>query len=160
MYECIAGGGAGLCQGVITTPMELLKIRGQARLAVAASLTNTAAPSANLNSKPNQSSYANVKQTSNLSTKVESGASQKPSESTIFKECVKIVKNEGFRGIYKGAGPTLLRDIPFSMCYFPMFAHLNHANLNADGTSKPLWSLVSGVGAGAFSAWIVTPLDC
>ena len=30
-YECMAGGGAGFCQVIVTSPMELLKIKGQSK---------------------------------------------------------------------------------------------------------------------------------
>ena len=30
----------------------------------------------------------------------------------------------GLRGVYQGAGATLLRDVPFSILYFPMFSNL------------------------------------
>lgn len=126
-YECLAGGGAGLCQVVITSPMELLKIRGQSKA---------------------QLSGPNTSQTS-----------AKTSSPSLLGEVLKVIRNDGIRGIYRGAGSTLVRDIPFSMTYFPLFAHLNHLNLNQDGTSKPLWSLASGLGAGAFSAWLFTPMD-
>ena len=124
--------------------MELLKIKGQSQKVL---LSNHSAASKH-----------------SISSSVASNASifseTPPPKSSLTQEVAKIVRKEGLGGIYKGFGPTMLRDVPFSMVYFPLFAHLNHMNLNQDGTSKPLWSLVAGVGAGAFSAWLFTPLDC
>ena len=134
----MAGGGAGFCQVIITSPMELLKIKGQSK----AQLTG-----------PN-SAHVNA---TLVDSKTCSAKSTNPS---ILREVLKVIKSDGIGGIYRGAGSTLVRDIPFSMTYFPLFAHLNHLNLNEDGTSKPLWSLASGLTAGAFSAWLFTPMDC
>ena len=32
---------------------------------------------------------------------------------------------QGILGLYKGTGATMLRDVSFSMVYFPLFANLN-----------------------------------
>ena len=34
-----------------------------------------------------------------------------------------VIKELGFRGLYKGARACFLRDIPFSAIYFPSYAH-------------------------------------
>lgn len=36
-----------------------------------------------------------------------------------------LMRERGILGLYKGFTPTFLRDVSFSMLYFPLFAHLN-----------------------------------
>jgi len=96
--EMLAGGSAGLCQIVITTPMELLKIQLQdaGRIAALAKLAPTTA-----------GGPAPV---------------VKVSATTIATE---LLKSKGITGLYKGTAATCLRDVSFSMVYFPLFARLN-----------------------------------
>lgn len=89
--EMLAGGGAGLCQIIVTTPMELLKIQGQDAGRTVSSAANK----------------GTVKQ-------------QK-----AFKIAYELVKTKGFTSLYKGIAATMLRDVSFSMIYFPLFAHLS-----------------------------------
>merc|ERR1712180_474880 len=90
--EMVAGGSAGLCQIVITTPMELLKIQLQDAGRVAA-------------------------------TEGAAGASAKKiSALSITKE---LLRTKGIFGLYKGTSATMLRDVSFSVVYFPLFANLN-----------------------------------
>lgn len=37
-----------------------------------------------------------------------------------------LVKTKGITGLYKGTGATMLRDVSFSVIYFPLFATLNN----------------------------------
>lgn len=46
----------------------------------------------------------------------------KPSASTL---ALQLLKEKGIFGLYKGIGPTIARDITFSIIYFPLFAQLN-----------------------------------
>jgi len=107
--ELLAGGGAGFCQVVVTTPMEIVKIRGQ--------LT---------------------------------GAS--------ISQCVSEL---GLRGLYKGYTPTLLRDVFFSMIFFPMQAEMKTSWIKDDDreSTKLVKSFTCGITAGGFSAALSTPLD-
>lgn len=36
-----------------------------------------------------------------------------------------ILRERGFFGLYKGFRPTIMRDVSFSIFYFPLFAELN-----------------------------------
>jgi len=70
-----------------------------------------------------------------------------------------VVKELGFRGLYKGAKACLLRDIPFSAIYFPAYAHCKQYFANADGHVEPWALLTAGFIAGAPAASLVTPAD-
>ena len=43
------------------------------------------------------------------------------SEETMKKGPLRIAKDLGFRGLYTGLNATILRDVPFSMVYFPTY---------------------------------------
>jgi solute carrier family 25 glutamate transporter 18/22 len=38
---------------------------------------------------------------------------------------ISLVKEKGIAGLYRGIGPTMARDVTFSMLYFPLFAKLD-----------------------------------
>jgi solute carrier family 25 glutamate transporter 18/22 len=95
----LAGGSAGLCQIIITTPMELLKIQLQDAGRVAAQ-TKLAPAAAGAVAAP----------------------VQKLSATGI---ALDLIKTKGITGLYKGTGATMLRDVSFSVIYFPLFANLN-----------------------------------
>lgn len=56
-----------------------------------------------------------------------------------------------------------MRDVPFSMIYFPLFANLNALGREKLGDVQaraPFWqSFMAGCGAGSVAAVAVTPLD-
>ncbi|XP_023209278.1 mitochondrial glutamate carrier 1 [Xiphophorus maculatus] len=146
--EVLAGCGAGTCQVVVTTPMEMLKIQLQdaGRLAAqrpVAAPTQAAAPG------PAPSLVA--------------PAARRPSATGIT---ANLLKTRGLAGLYRGAGATLMRDVPFSMIYFPLFANLNALGRESAGgqadvqAQAPFWqSFVAGCAAGSVAAVAVTPLD-
>jgi hypothetical protein len=47
-----------------------------------------------------------------------------PSQRKPFSTVAGNVLRSGIRGVYQGAGATLLRDVPFSIIYFPFFSNL------------------------------------
>uniref|UniRef100_A0A182YN21 Uncharacterized protein n=1 Tax=Anopheles stephensi TaxID=30069 RepID=A0A182YN21_ANOST len=98
-----AGGLAGLCQIVITTPMELLKIQMQdaGRVAAQAKAVGKTMP--------------------------------KVSATSIAME---LIRTKGITGLYKGTGATMLRDVSFSIVYFPLFATLNALGPRRDDGSN------------------------
>lgn len=77
-----------------------------------------------------------------------------------------IVKELGLKGLYKGAGACLLRDIPFSSIYFTAYSHLKsdffHEGRVIDGQKKkltPLELLSAGALAGMPASYLATPAD-
>ncbi|KAF5894230.1 mitochondrial glutamate carrier 1-like, partial [Clarias magur] len=140
--EILAGCGAGTCQVVVTTPMEMLKIQLQdaGRLAAQRSVSASAPAASSSLESPHQ-------------------AAVRRSATAITLE---LLRTQGLRGLYKGTGATLLRDVPFSMIYFPLFANFNAVGRRGDLAHERapfLQSFASGCAAGSVAAVAVTPLD-
>jgi len=130
--QMLAGGLAGLCQIVITTPMELLKIQLQDAGRLAAQMKAAGQSTKDL---------------------------PKISALSVTRE---LLATKGISGLYKGVGATMLRDVSFSVVYFPLFATLNDLGPRKSPDSKEAvfwWSFVSGMAAGSFSACAVNPAD-
>ncbi|KAJ3120340.1 mitochondrial aspartate-glutamate transporter agc1 [Physocladia obscura] len=78
------------------------------------------------------------------------------------KSAMQIVRSLGLLGLYKGAAACLLRDIPFSGIYFPVYAHLKKDIFHEGKNGKKLSIgelLISGAIAGIPAAYLVTPAD-
>lgn len=149
--EMLAGCGAGMCQVIVTTPMEMLKIQLQdaGRLAVQ-------------QQKPVMMTPTKLVATNAvLSRSYNSGmvisAPRAVSATQIAKE---LLQTQGIRGLYKGLGATLMRDVPFSIVYFPLFANLNRLGKPSPEASSPFyWAFLSGCAAGSTAAVAVNPCD-
>ncbi|XP_035212954.1 mitochondrial glutamate carrier 1-like isoform X1 [Stegodyphus dumicola] len=127
--EMIAGGSAGFCQIIVTTPMELLKIQLQDAGRVA---TKSAA---------------------------EGGTVVSTSATSI---ALQLLRSRGIAGLYKGTAATMLRDVNFSIVYFPLFAHLNALGpRKKDGSGEAVFwtSFLAGCVAGSTAAFTVNPFD-
>uniref|UniRef100_A0A665UCL9 Mitochondrial glutamate carrier 2 n=1 Tax=Echeneis naucrates TaxID=173247 RepID=A0A665UCL9_ECHNA len=72
-----------------------------------------------------------------------------------------LLRTKGVTGLYRGLGATLMRDIPFSVVYFPLFAHLHQLGQHSsEDPSVPFyWSFTSGCLAGSIAAVVVSPCD-
>lgn len=71
-----------------------------------------------------------------------------------------LIKEKGIAGLYKGTGATALRDVSFSVVYFPLFATLNQFGpRTADGSAVFWVSFLSGCAAGSIAALSVNPFD-
>jgi solute carrier family 25 aspartate/glutamate transporter 12/13 len=77
----------------------------------------------------------------------------------VPKSTVQILKELGFRGLYKGAAACLLRDIPFSAIYFPTYAKSKEYLADPVTGPSPLNLLTAGAFAGIPAASLVTPAD-
>jgi len=199
--EMLAGGSAGLCQIVITTPMELLKISMQdagrqaiskptppyaaavASAAVANNFPAMVASAAERNAGIQGASkvVARSMATSTLNpatvaadsvkqmaadakanaSKVVSASTPKPSQLSATSLALNLVRTKGILGLYKGTGATAMRDVTFSLVYFPLFAHLRDMGPKRPGTDQvPFYhSFISGCAAGCVAAVAVNPVD-
>ena len=127
-----AGGCAGLFQIAVTTPMELLKIQMQDAGRVAAQLKAAGQSTAHL---PKISALSLTK---------------------------KLLQEKGIFGLYKGLGATALRDVSFSLIFFPLFTNLNKMGPRKEVGSREAvfwWSFLAGIAAGSISAVAVNPFD-
>uniref|UniRef100_A0AAX7SFN7 Mitochondrial glutamate carrier 1 n=1 Tax=Astatotilapia calliptera TaxID=8154 RepID=A0AAX7SFN7_ASTCA len=131
--EMLAGCGAGTCQVIVTTPMEMLKIQLQDfYLIVFFSVTNPKLAAGTVETKS-------------------------PTAMQITRQ---LLREKGIAGLYKGLGATLLRDVPFSIIYFPLFANLNNfGKRGAEGPAPFYVSFISGCVAGSTAAVAVNPVD-
>ncbi|XP_016996864.2 mitochondrial glutamate carrier 1 [Drosophila takahashii] len=74
----------------------------------------------------------------------------------------KLLRERGIFGLYKGVGATGVRDITFSMIYFPLMSIINDKGpRKTDGSGEAVfyWSLLAGLIGGMTAAFMVTPLD-
>ncbi|KAM9536275.1 solute carrier family 25 member 55a [Salvelinus alpinus] len=148
--EMLAGCGAGICQVVITTPMEMLKIQLQdaGRLAAQQRMPAVMSPTKLAATNTVLSRSYNVGP---------SPAARAVSATQIARD---LLHTQGIQGLYKGLGATLMRDVPFSMVYFPLFAHLNRLGQPSRDQSAPFyWAFLSGCLAGSTAAVAVNPCD-
>ena len=57
-----------------------------------------------------------------------------------------LLRTKGILGLYKGTAATMLRDVSFSVVYFPMFARLNSLGpKKADGSGNGTHSFDIGL---------------
>ncbi|CAL1609066.1 unnamed protein product [Knipowitschia caucasica] len=149
--EMLAGCGAGMCQVVVTTPMEMLKIQLQDAGRVSAQQQKPVMMA------PTKLGTTNTLLTRSYNSGTAVAAPRAVSATQIAKE---LLRTQGIQGLYRGLGATLMRDVPFSIVYFPLFANLNRLGKpNADGSSPFYWAFLSGCAAGSFAAVAVNPCD-
>lgn len=70
-----------------------------------------------------------------------------------------VVSKLGVKGMYSGTTATLMRDVPFSVLFFPMYSNLLKVMADSDGKNSLLQNLSAGGIAGAFASGSVTPTD-
>ncbi|KAI4903118.1 hypothetical protein NFI96_015700 [Prochilodus magdalenae] len=135
LKEMLAGCGAGTCQVIITTPMEMLKIQLQDAGRIAA-------------------------QRKLMPQAVSPGGPVEMKSPTAMQLTRDLLREKGIAGLYKGLGATLLRDVPFSIIYFPLFANLNNLGKKEEEGPAPFYvSFISGCIAGSTAAVAVNPVD-
>lgn len=99
------------------------------------------------------------------------------SNNGILEEFRLIISMNGPRALYRGLGPMILRDVPFSALYFLSFESFKNAlstsehlgswgkpyhearGLKVPGSVETLQAFVCGVAAGTFATMVTTPFD-
>ena len=66
------------------------------------------------------------------------GEAAKASPEQLKKGAVHIIRQLGIVGLYKGATACLMRDIPFSAVYFPVYSHFKTDVFHQDYHGKEL----------------------
>uniref|UniRef100_H2NCC2 Mitochondrial glutamate carrier 1 n=1 Tax=Pongo abelii TaxID=9601 RepID=H2NCC2_PONAB len=144
LKEMLAGCGAGTCQVIVTTPMEMLKIQLQDAGRIAAQRKILAA-------------QGQLSAQGGAQPSVEAPAAPRPTAIQLTRD---LLRSRGIAGLYKGLGATLLRDVPFSVVYFPLFANLNQLGRPASEEKSPFYvSFLAGCVAGSAAAVAVNPCD-
>ncbi|KAI5934931.1 Mitochondrial glutamate carrier 1 [Manis javanica] len=142
--EMLAGCGAGTCQVIVTTPMEMLKIQLQDAGRIDAQKKILAA-------------QTQLPAQGDTRPPVEAPSAPRPTATQLTRD---LLQSRGIAGLYKGLGATLLRDVPFSVVYFPLFANLNQLGQPASGEKSPFYvSFLAGCVAGSAAAVAVNPCD-
>lgn len=83
-------------------------------------------------------------------------------EGAAPKGAVHIIRQLGIVGLYRGASACLLRDIPFSAIYFPVYSHLKSDVFQEGYNGKQLSfleTLSAAAIAGMPAAYLTTPAD-
>ncbi|XP_061590920.1 mitochondrial glutamate carrier 1-like [Cololabis saira] len=150
--EMLAGCCAGMCQVVVTTPMEMLKIQMQDAGRLVAQ--QRVMPSMVTTMKMGGTSAV-------LSRSYNTAHAPQPMRVSATEITKELLRTKGVTGLYKGLGATLMRDIPFSVVYFPLFAHLHQLGRHSpqDPSVPFYWSFMSGCLAGCVAAVAVSPCD-
>lgn len=73
-----------------------------------------------------------------------------------------LFREKGISGLYKGITATMMRDVSFSVVYFPLFATLNQYGPRKDdgsGDAAFFVSFAAGCASGSMAALAVNPID-
>ena len=90
-----------------------------------------------------------------VKTRVESGAFQYRSVAVALQS---ILTTEGVRGLTRGLGPTLARDVPFSALYLA-FYDLLKAQTASSSLSPDAGHMLAGLGSGLLASLVTQPAD-
>lgn len=92
-----------------------------------------------------------------IKTRVESGSFQYRS---VARALVSIISKEGIRGLTRGLGPTLARDVPFSGLYLAFYEMLKSKTPAWLTSSSPGSAhMMAGLGAGLLASIVTQPAD-
>ncbi|KAM0753541.1 mitochondrial carrier [Meredithblackwellia eburnea MCA 4105] len=135
-YESmLAGAGAGLVTSVVTCPLDVIKTKLQASGA------------------QSQPPLSVVQQQS--STNYNKGKSR-----GVAGTCRFIWRNDGFRGFYRGLGPTIIGYLPTWAIYFTVYDKVKEhmTRIRGRGRDDPIAHVVAAMSAGASGTIVTNPL--
>jgi solute carrier family 25 protein 38 len=89
---------------------------------------------------------------------MEYGGPQRVSYKNTFDALATIARSEGPRGLYRGLGPTVLTNAPFSALYYMFYTRLKSA-LASDEHPQAAVNFVSGVVAATAATLLTQPAD-
>ncbi|KAI5633391.1 mitochondrial carrier protein domain-containing protein [Phthorimaea operculella] len=155
--QMCAGGLAGACQIVITTPMELLKIQMQDAGRVAAQAKAAGKEFKRVTAMELTKKLLAERGIMGLYKGIGATGARDVSFSIVYfplfatlndlgpKDAFggtpfwKLLAKRGIMGLYKGIGATGARDVSFSIVYFPLFATLNDLGPKDAFGGTPFW---------------------
>ncbi|GAB6020328.1 hypothetical protein CHUAL_003041 [Chamberlinius hualienensis] len=150
----IAGASAGFCQALVSSPMELAKTRMQ--------LKQDCVKPVNFHHVVHQRGNQSLNLTGSRAMTVDalsysSSVSMKPYKSPM--DClVRIHRQEGLRGVYKGCLITVIRDVPSFGIYFGTYEYF-YQSLSRSSSSQALSIILAG-GLSGTASWVLTyPID-
>ncbi|GJP71455.1 hypothetical protein CLOP_g2289 [Closterium sp. NIES-67] len=144
VLEIIAGGGGGFCQVVFTNPVEIVKVRMQAR-----KKTTTAGGGSASSSDSEAEGAVSLAGGASGAVAAEGGKQQQQQQGG--KTSWQVVQELGIRGLYSGSSVTLARDVPSTALFFACYAALKQV--------MPDQTFVDGCLAAVPAAYLVTPMD-
>ncbi len=137
----IAGAVAGSMTSLITCPLDVVKTRMQY-----------------LPILKDQMREGGRGMLANLQDANKAANQPRPYKGTLI-SLRRIWAEEGFRGLYRGLGPTLLGYLPTFSIYFPAYHNYKYYLANVSGRSgnDPLVHLAAAMSAGATSSFTTNP---
>ena len=83
-----------------------------------------------------------------------------PSRSSLS-HLKQTIRSEGYRGLYRGYGTMIMREIPFSFIQFPVWEYLKQVAIDRKGGTScdGIEAMACGAAAGAVAAFATNPLD-
>ena len=77
---------------------------------------------------------------------------------SVLKSIRGVVESQGLRSLWRGVGPTLWRDVPFSGIYWALYEQIK-GSLERKGHAGALVAFSSGAISGTTAAVVVSPFD-
>lgn len=77
---------------------------------------------------------------------------------SVSRDLRQLVRSQGTRALWRGLGPTLWRDVPFSGIYWSNYELVKKA-LHRNGYTGSLVSFISGATGGTIAAVLTSPFD-
>lgn len=81
-------------------------------------------------------------------------------DKSALKILLDAYKTDGVRGVYRGFGSTIFREIPFSLIQFPLWEYFKECWTPTTGLElTPYYVALCGAFSGGIAAGVTTPLD-